>query len=126
MSGESIRIALATSAAVAVLIVVSAGPAAATSITYSGIQTVSSLVMAGTNESQGQGHIMLAGATVRDHRSNQGGTYNPSGWYGGGGRGAGGRRGQTPPVSPGNGEGGVTVTPTPGSQRGITCLGDLC
>ncbi|MDQ7781684.1 MAG: hypothetical protein RDU20_02315 [Desulfomonilaceae bacterium] len=71
-------------------------------------------------ESQGQGYVLLArrGAIVRDHRScaPNCGPYIP-------------RRPrpyQRPSaVSPGDGQGGVTVTPS-NRKRGIPCFGDLC
>lgn len=83
----------------------------------------------------GNDNIVLTGAVVRDHRSNSSGpgvtdhrsdTWNSGTYYQGGGhRGGGGRRNIIPPVSKGNGEGGVTVTPS-GNSRGIPCLGNLC
>ena len=75
MSGKLFVTISFTTAVVAALIIMFAGPAAATSITYSEIQTVSSPVMVG---SHGQGYVMLAGAKVRDHRScaPNCGTYN--------------------------------------------------
>ncbi len=64
-----------TSAVAATIIVAFAGPAAATSINYPEIQTVSS---------QGPGYMILAGTTVRDHRTNKGssGNWTPSGTSG--------------------------------------------
>ncbi len=77
-------------------------------------------------QSYGSGSIILArgGAKVRDHRScaPNCGTFKAGGYgrpYGGG------RSVQPPPVSPGDGQGGVTVTPSGGSRR-IPCYGNLC
>jgi len=86
MSGKLFMTMSFTTAVVAALIVMFAGPAAATSITYSEIQAVSSPVMLG---SHGQGSMMLAGAKVRDHRNKQGGSVTSDFGYDtrGGGKG---------------------------------------
>jgi hypothetical protein len=108
-----------------------AGSAAATTTTSFALQGGSQQALGRVElPIQGSGYMMLAGATIRDHRScapNCGPYYpNGAGYHGGGYHGGGRNPQNPPPVSPGNGEGGVTVTPTPGSQRGIPCYGNLC
>jgi hypothetical protein len=123
MSRESLRIPLMVSMVIGAFIITTAGPGQTIPVTSGASQSSWSQVIAGVNDSHAQGHMMLAGPTVRDHRScaPNCGPYNPPGY----GRG-GGKRGNTPPpLSPGNGEGGVTVTPS-GNSRGIPCLGNLC
>src|SRR5512139_987575 len=92
-------ISIATIGVLVAVLVVTAGPASARIITFPGFQSGWQQASTGIQvDSHGQDYMMLVGATVRDHRSNQEGTYNPSGWHGGGPYG-GGRRGQTSPVS---------------------------
>lgn len=72
--------------------------------------------------------IVLTGGNVRDHRScaPNCGDYNTGGGFGhGGGIHYPGRGSNPPAVSHGNGEGGVTVTPS-GTSRGPSCLGNWC
>jgi hypothetical protein len=98
-------IALVATGLVAAFVVASAGPASAASITLPAAQNgwLAYVPRIGT-ELQGGSYIRLAGATVRDHRSNSGGSYDT---------------GTKPPsaVSRGFGQGGSFV----GTDHRITC-----
>lgn len=129
MSGKLFMTMSFTTAVVAAFMVMFAGPAPATSITYSGIQTVSSPVMVG---SHGQGYLMLAGAQVRDHRNKQGESVTSD--YGYNTRGGGkGKMEGAPPLSqrtiqgvwPQPEQGGVTVRYRQ-KRWNIPCYGSSC
>ena len=131
MSGKLFITTVVISAAVTALIVIVAGSAAAVSISHSEVQAVSSLVLAGTNGSQGPGYIQLAGAKVRDHRScaPNCGSYNPSAGRPGHGPGL----NNPPPLAdkkihgvwPQPEQGGVSVKYRQ-KRWNIPCLGNAC
>jgi hypothetical protein len=105
MSVALLKLALLATGLVAAFLIVSAAPPSASSIAFPSVQNSWSAYMARMGiESQGGSYIRLAGATVRDHRSNSGGTYNTN---------------TTPlsAVSPGFGEGGVGHTTVGGNPR---------
>jgi hypothetical protein len=93
MSVALLRMALVATGLTVAFVVASAGFASAATIAFPAIQNGWS-VYAPSVESQSGSYIRLAGAPVRDHRSNSGGSYNTN---------------TTPlsAVSPGRGEGGV-------------------
>ncbi len=90
-----LRITLVTTGLVTGVVIASAGLVSAAPIAFPVIQNgwPAYVALIGT-ESQRGSYFRLTGATVRDHRSNSGGTYNTN---------------TTPQsaVSPGRGEGGV-------------------
>lgn len=112
MSGAFLRISLVATGVIAAFIITTAGPVQTNPVTSGIFQGAWSQVTAGISVSHSQSYMMMAGGgkgqggpTVRDHRSGEsnGGSYDIPG----------GKRYKPQPVSPGNGEGGVTVTPTP-------------
>jgi hypothetical protein len=100
MSGMSLGLAILATGVIAAFIIVATGPAVAAPVASPIIQSSWQYSLERPEAPlQHRGYIMVAAATVRDHRSNSGGSYNTS---------------STPPPgppSPGYGEGGVGHSP---------------
>jgi hypothetical protein len=106
MSRTLLTMTLVTSTVLAAFMTATAGQIPATSVTDPTVQISRQQSLASIQvDSRVPGYMMLAGATVRDHRSNSSGTWQGS-------------SSTPPPVSPGRGEGGVSVSGDQ-SRRGI-------